>query len=64
MEYYTGIIFFHFSTGITPKKYRNINDIDHFMNFCRKVNGLYVNLYEKKTKKFYCRIWINENYKI
>jgi hypothetical protein len=61
MEYYTGIIFFESFTGITPKKYRNIKNVDSFLNFCRKINGLYVNLYEKKTKKFYCRIYLNQN---
>lgn len=59
MEYYTGIIFFEDFKLISPKKYRNINDIDNFINFARKVGGDYVNLYEKKTRKYYCRVYMN-----
>ena len=59
MEYYTAIIFFEDHKEITPKKYRNINRVENFIDFARKVGGHYVNLYEKKTKRFYCRVWLN-----
>ena len=59
MEYYTAIIFFEDHKEITPKKYRNIKRVENFIDFARKVGGHYVNLYEKKTRKFYCRVWLN-----
>ena len=61
MEYYTAIIFFDKKENKDPYKYRNINTkhVDNFLVFARKVGGHYVNLYEKKTKRFYCRVWLN-----
>jgi hypothetical protein len=59
MEYYTAIIFFEDQKENTPRKYRNINRVENFIEFARKVGGKYVNLYEKQTKRFYCRVWLN-----
>jgi hypothetical protein len=59
MEYYTAIIFFPDEKQIQPRKYRNINNMDNFMRFAQGQGAMYINLYFKKTKAFYCRIWIN-----
>jgi len=58
MEYYTAIIFFN-DKEISPRKYRNINNVDNLILFARREKAEYINLYFKKTKAFYCRIWIN-----
>lgn len=60
MEYYTAIIFFPELEKKDPYKYRNITQVDNFMKFAKKIGGHYVNLYEKKTRKFYCRVWLNK----
>jgi hypothetical protein len=59
MEYYTAIIFFPIEKEIEPRKYRNINDVPNFMRFAQREGATYINLYFKKTKAFYCRIWLN-----
>jgi len=52
MKLYTAIIFFKPETGIQPRKYRNINNVDNLLKFAHKSGGWYVNLYSKQTKKF------------
>lgn len=60
-KYYTAIVFFSPFTKKLPFKYRNIRDENNFVNFCkRKLPGsIYFNLYDKNTKYFVKRIWIN-----
>lgn len=52
MKLLTAIIFFKPETGITPRKYRNINNVQNFLKFATKSGGWYVNLYCKTTRKF------------
>jgi len=52
MKLYTAIIFFKPDTGIQPRKFRNVNNINNLLKFALKSGGWYVNLYDKKTKKF------------
>lgn len=52
MKLYTAIIFFKPETGIQPRKYRNINNVQNLLKFAMKSGGWYVNLYSKQTKKF------------
>lgn len=49
---FTGIIFFDPTTGINPRKYRNISNLSNFLKFAQKSGGVYVNLYFKDNKKF------------
>ena len=58
MKLYTAIIFFKPETGIPPRKYRNINNIQNMLKFALKSGGWYVNLYCKKTKKFEVREYL------
>ena len=56
---YTTIVFFEPELNIKPRKYRHITDLDNFALFCRKSGAKYINVYERKTRQFYCRIWLN-----
>jgi hypothetical protein len=58
MKLYTAIIFFKLDTGIQPRKYRNVNNINNLLKFALKSGGWYVNLYDKKTKKFEHREYV------
>ncbi len=58
MKLYTAIIFFKPETGIQPRKYRNINNIENLLKFALKSGGWYVNLYSKQTKKFEAREYL------
>ena len=53
---YTGIIFFQ--DAQTPKKYRNISDLENFAKFGKKIGGWYVNLYFKSSGKFDRRMYL------
>jgi hypothetical protein len=55
---YTAIVFFKDKSIV--KKYRNISNINTFINFCRKINAIYFNLYFKETKQYAERIYLNE----
>jgi len=55
---YTGIIFFQ--DAQTPRKYRNISNINSFINFARSIDADYINLYEKTTRKYKERIYIKK----
>jgi hypothetical protein len=55
---YTAIVFFEDKSIV--KKYRNISNINTFINFCRKINAIYFNLYFKDTKQYAERIYLNE----
>ncbi len=52
MKHFTAIIFFKPETGIAPRKYRNINNVQNMLKFALKSGGWYVNLYCKRTKEF------------
>lgn len=58
MKLYTAIIFFKPETGITPRKYRNVNNVENMLKFALKSGGWYVNLYLKQTKEFDRREYI------
>jgi hypothetical protein len=52
---YTGIIFFQ--DAQTPRKYRNISNLENFAKFGTKLGGWYVNLYCKSSGKFEHRMY-------
>ncbi len=56
---YSTIVFFEPELNICPRKYRKVTNLDTFADFCRKSGAKYINVYEKSTKRFYCRIWLN-----
>jgi len=60
MEYYTAIVFFKKELQKDPCKYRNIKDIENFKRFVlKKFNDvMYFNLYTKKDREFYGRVWV------
>ena len=60
MKLFTAIIFFKPQTGIAPRKYRNINNVDNMLKFALKIGGWYVNIYSKETKKFEARKYLTE----
>ena len=60
MKLYTAIIFFKPETGIAPRKYRNINNIENMLKFAKKMGGWYMNLYCKQTLKFEARKYLTE----
>jgi hypothetical protein len=53
---YTGIIFFQ--NAQTPRKYRNISNLENFAKFGTKLGGWYVNLYCKTSGKFDRRLYL------
>jgi hypothetical protein len=55
---YTAIVFFEDKAIV--RKYRNIGNINSFINFCKSINASYFNLYYKETKQFAERIYLNE----
>jgi len=52
---YTGIIFFQDTQ--TPRKYRNISNLEKLAKFGKKIGGWYVNLYDKESGKFDHRMY-------
>ena len=58
MKLFTAIIFFKPETGIKPRKYRNINNVQNMLKFALKSGGWYVNLYSKETKEFMAREYL------
>lgn len=58
---YSAIVFFEPELNIPPRKYRNITNLDSFADFCRNSGAKYINVYEKRTKLFYCRIWLKND---
>lgn len=55
---YSAIVFMLNNTP--PRKYRNISNINNFINFARSIGADYFNLYEKTSKKFTERIYIKK----
>ena len=60
MKLFTAIIFFKPETGIKPRKYRNINNVDNLLKFALKSGGWYVNIYCMRTKEFEARKYLTE----
>lgn len=58
---FTAIIFFKPETGISPRKYRNINNPQNFLKFAEKCGGWYVNLYCKRSAKFEARKYVKND---
>ena len=60
-QLFTAIVFFSPFTKKLPFKYRNVNSEDKFSDFCRRKlpGSIYYNLYDKQTKNFIKRIWLN-----
>ena len=58
MKLYNAITFFHFSKNREPMKHRGISNKIHFENWARSQGALYINYYDKLTKKFQERKWI------
>lgn len=56
---YTAIVFMADQTQ-SPRKYRNISNINSFYNFCVKIGAAYFNTYDKSTKLFVERIYIKK----
>ena len=56
---YSAIVFF--KDNIQPiRKYRNISNINNFINFARSLDAEYFNLYEKTTRLYIERIYIKK----
>jgi hypothetical protein len=58
---YTAIVFFEPELNIPPRKYRKITNLNNFAIFSRKAGAKYINVYERKTRQFYCRLWLNND---
>jgi len=56
-QYYTAIIFFMPAQEITPRKYRNIHNIENFKRFAADCGAYYFNYYDKATKQYKGRIY-------
>jgi hypothetical protein len=57
-QYFTAICFFHYSKEMQPHKFRNIANIDKFMKFAKEKGYLYVNFYDKVTRDFLYKKWV------
>ena len=56
---YSAIVFW--KDNIQPiRKYRNISNINNFINFARSLDAEYFNLYEKTTRLYIERIYIKK----
>jgi hypothetical protein len=56
---YSAIVFW--KDNVQPiRKYRNISNINNFINFARSLNAEYFNLYEKTTRLYVERIYIKK----
>jgi hypothetical protein len=58
MKLYTCILF---CKDGSVKKYRNINNINRFELFAKKINGKYFNVYDKTTKQFINQLKVNND---
>jgi hypothetical protein len=58
---YSAIVFFKPELNISPRKYRRVTNLDNFADFCRNSGANYINVYERRTKRFYCRIWLKKD---
>ena len=55
---YNAIIFM--DGTLPPRKYRNISNINSFINFCKSIDCQYINLYNKDNRLFVERIYIKK----
>jgi hypothetical protein len=56
---YSAIVFW--KDNVQPiRKYRNISNINNFINFARTLDAEYFNLYEKTTRLYVERIYIKK----
>ena len=56
---YSAIVFW--KDNVQPiRKYRNISNINNFINFARSIDAEYFNLYEKTTRLYVERIYIKK----
>jgi hypothetical protein len=58
---YTAIVFM--ADKSPPRKYHNVQNLISFANFCKTINAHYFNLYEKSSKKYKSRIYLEMNKK-
>lgn len=56
---YTCIVFFYLNSK-PPLKYRNVNNLDRFNTFAESRGGYYFNVYEKVTRRFVKRVYVNK----
>jgi hypothetical protein len=56
---YSAIVFFK-DNSQPIRKYRNISNINNFINFAKSLNADYINLYEKVTRLYVERIYIKK----
>lgn len=56
---YSAIVFFK-DNSQPIRKYRNISNINNFINFARSLDAEYFNLYEKATRLYVERIYIKK----
>ena len=59
-QIFTAIVFFKPEKQISPRKYRNINNVQNFLKFCLKSDAWYINLYDKRSGKFEARKYVTE----
>ena len=59
---YNAIIFFNPEMAITPRKYRNITQLENFLIYAKKSGGWYVNLYNAKDRKFELRKYLKNDF--
>jgi len=56
---YSAIVFWK-DNNQPIRKYRNISNINNFINFARSIDAEYFNLYEKTTRLYVERIYIKK----
>jgi len=56
---YSAIVFWK-DNSQPIRKYRNISNINNFINFAKSIDAEYFNLYEKTTRLYVERIYIKK----
>jgi hypothetical protein len=56
---YSAIVFFK-DNSQPIRKYRNISNINNFINFAKSLDAEYFNLYEKTTRLYVERVYIKK----
>lgn len=59
-QLFTAIVFFKPEKQISPRKYRNIQNVNKLLKFCLNSGAWYVNLYDKRSGKFEARKYVTE----
>jgi hypothetical protein len=57
-QLFTVIVFFRPETGIKPRKYRNVSNVENMAKFALKSGAWYMNLYDKIEGKFSTRVYV------